>query len=211
MKFLKLKDLAFLAAAALLPSHAVAGLILDGGFESASLAEYTTGPIGDGWSVLGGTIQILDAATGFGSVPHSGTQFADLDFGISVNQLSQTLTTTPGQFYTISFWLSDDVGSNQFSVAFGGDTLTSFITTALGDGNYQQMTFSNVEATSASTALTFTGQWMFGGAGGGVGTVIDDVDVEAQSTVPEPASWMAAAAGLLALATFCAVRRDART
>jgi len=173
-------------------STAVANLITDPGFESAASNVYSTGAIGDGWNVIQGSIDVLNNSQGFGT-SHSGQQFADLDFAFAVNELSQTFATVIGQTYAVSFWLSDDVGGNSLSVNFGSRSLLNGPTPALGRGNYQLRTF-NVVATTSSTSLTFTSQYLFSGTG--VGAVIDDVDVAA---VPEPAAWTIGGVGVLGL------------
>src|SRR5260370_1024575 len=184
-------------------STARANLITDPGFETAVNTTFT-GAIGDGWNALQGTIAILNNSQSFGAA-HSGVQFADLDYAGAVNQLSQTLATVAGQAYTISFWLSDDVGGNPFSVSFGVTSLFSGNTPALGSGNYEFLTFDTV-ASGSSTDLTFTSQYTF--KGGGVGAAISDVSLT-PTGVPAPATWtmVLAAAGLLALASVRRVRR----
>ena len=202
--------LCFVAAVALaVPAHA--GLISDGGFEAAAANIYSPGAIGDGWTVLSGTIEILNTSAGFGAA-HGGVNYADLNYSNTVNSLSQMVATTIGQNYIVSFWLGDDVGGDPVTVSFGGATLFNANTPAgLGDGadNYQFQLYSyNVTATSASSSLTFTSNYTF--PGGGIGAVIDDVNVvTASSTVPEPATWIAVTAGLLGLGIAGARRRRA--
>lgn len=179
------------------PAHA--GLISDGGFEAVIPNTYNPGAIGDGWTVLSGTIGIFDTADGYGAA-HGGVNYADLDQSDTLNSLSQMVTTSIGQNYTVSFWLGDDVGGDPVTVSFGGTTLFNADTPAglgLASDNYQWQPYSyNVTATSASSSLTFTSQFAFVAAG--IGAVIDDVNVVA-SSVPEPATWTAVMAGLVGL------------
>ncbi len=199
-----------LITGAVLASPAHAGLITDGGFESAvpsCASAYSPGPIGDGWSVGSGQIAIMTSSCyPNNALPHSGVQFADLDYAGALNQLTQTLATTPGQLYTLTFWFEDEVGGDAFSVSFGGSTVTSFTTPSTGVGTYQFESFANLAATGSSTVLAFSGQFEF--VGGGVGTVIDDVSVVAQSAVPEPGALATVAFGLITLG-LAAVRRHA--
>jgi hypothetical protein len=202
--------LCFGAAVALaVPAHA--GLISDGGFEAAVANIYSPGAIGDGWTVLSGTIEIFNTSAGYGAA-HGGVNYADLNYRNTVNALSQAVATTVGQNYTVSFWLGDDVGGDPVTVSFGGATLFNANTPAglgFAADNYQFQFYSyNVTATSASSSLTFTSNYTF--PGGGIGAVIDDVNVvTASSTVPEPATWTAVMAGLVGLGIAGARRRRA--
>jgi hypothetical protein len=180
------------------PAHA--GLISDGGFEAATVAGYGPGAIGDGWAVLSGTIEIFDNSSGFAPA-HGGVNYADLDSSNTLNSLTQMVTTSVGQNYTVSFWLGDDAGGDPVTLSFGGTTLFNADTPAglgLAADNFQWQLYSyNVTATSASSSLTFTSQFAF--VQGGLGAVVDDVNVVAGSAVPEPATWTAVMAGLVGL------------
>ena len=88
-------------------------LVTNGGFETGNF---------NGWTQSGNT-----SATGVatspmnGYVPHSGNDFAYLGPFGSPGTLSQTLATTPGHSYTLSFWLnSDGQGYNSFSASWDG-------------------------------------------------------------------------------------------
>jgi hypothetical protein len=186
------------AVALAVPAHA--DLISDGGFEAAAVNDYSPGAIGDGWTVLSGTIGIFDTGSGFGAA-HGGVNYADLDVSSTVNSLTQAVATTVGQNYTVSFWLGDDVGGDPVTVSFGATTLFNANTPVglgLAADNYQwQLHSYTVAATSASSSLTFTSNYTFPGPG--VGAVIDDVNVVAASSpVPEP-TWTAVMAVLVGL------------
>ncbi|MGA3016611.1 MAG: PEP-CTERM sorting domain-containing protein [Bryobacteraceae bacterium] len=181
-------------------SQARGGTIQDGGFESATAGTYATGPIGDGWNVTEGTIGIFNNSGGIGTA-HSGSQFADLDQSDTLNGLSQTIGTTAGDTYQITFWLSDDTGGNSFQASFGATTLVNETTPDLGLGNYTELTY-DATAGGVSTALLFTGQYLL--RGGSVGTVIDDVSVTDMSAqTPEPATFGMIGAAL----SFLGLRR----
>jgi hypothetical protein len=174
-------------------------IVGDGGFETPAitpgLTAYTTN-LGDGfWNVTQGDIQVYNAAIGEGAVPHSGNQFAYLDYANAPNSLSQTLATTVGQSYVVSYWVADN-DPNSLVVNFGDQNLfTGFAPTGgVGAaGDYVNSTFT-VTADSTSTNLTFTGQWL--GGDGDYGTILDDVSVTATGT-PEPATIGFTAMGLL--------------
>jgi hypothetical protein len=146
-------------------------------------------------------------------VPHSGNQFVYLDYGVSVNTISQTLTTVVGQSYTISYWLAD-TSPNTVVVKFGGQTLFNGTAPTAGvtsSSNYVNYTFT-ATATSTSTVLSFTGQWLNVGEDD-QGTSLDDVSVtpagsSAPPTTPAPASLYLCLIGLAGLGLYTlAVRR----
>jgi len=164
--------------AILAPSGARADLVTNGGFETANFS---------GWT-LGGAL-----GAGIISSAHSGTWAAFLNGFPSDTLLSQNLATTVGTQYTVSYWLtSDGLTPNDFSVSFGGTTLTS--STNLSAFPYTQFSF-NVTATSALTALVF-------GVGEEHGSFfLDDVSVNPTgvAAVPLPATFPLFATGLGAL------------
>jgi MYXO-CTERM domain-containing protein len=199
--------LCFGAAVALAaPAHA--GMISDGGFESAVPGIYGPGAIGDGWTVLTGAIGIINSGEGLGAA-YDGVNYADLDQGLNVNALGQTVATTVGESYTVSFWLGDDAGSDPVVVNFGGNTLLNANTPpGLGfDNGYQYQLYSYVvTATSASSFLDFVSVYNSPNPSGGIGAVIDDVNV---TPTPEPATWTAMLIGLVGLGIAGAWRRRA--
>jgi hypothetical protein len=122
-------------------------LVQNGGFETG----FT------GWSFSGDYCNtFLDYLGQAGIPPHSGNWEVDLgtcdsDYGY----LSQTLATTPGAIYLISFWVNNSFGDpNEFLVSwnganvFGPTNLSLFATTWT---NIQ----IQVTATNASTVLQF--------------------------------------------------------
>ncbi len=124
---------------------------------------------------------------------HSGANaFAFADDDPASATLSQTLATTPGTVYQISFWAFDLGGNaaprNRLAVTFGGETVFS---SALVNGLYQQFTAVGV-ATGANTVLAFTGY------NTSSSTHLDDLSVTALAvTAPEPATLGLCGAGLL--------------
>ncbi|HZS81323.1 MAG TPA: PEP-CTERM sorting domain-containing protein [Stellaceae bacterium] len=125
------------------------------------------------------------------------------DVSASPGSLSQTLTTTPGTLYAISFLLQnqDTAQSNAFTVMFGSDIVFSE-TNALSDPSPVAVTVFDT-ALSGSTLLSFIdtndqSDWL-----------LDDVTVNV-AAVPEPSAALlvfTAVAGVLAAAR----RRRARS
>jgi hypothetical protein len=180
-----------------------ANIVSDGSFEIPTPSAETcyTGSLGDGWSATVGTIAILTNALDSEGVPHSGNQYAYLDCFVTVNTLSQTVTTVPGQTYTFSFWLAD-TNPNPVTVTFGGQTVFNGSAPTNGTGsasNYVNYTYA-VTATSASTVITFTGQY----TAYGTGTLLDDVSVTPNGVpaTPAPRSLYLCLIGLAGLALY---------
>jgi uncharacterized repeat protein (TIGR03803 family) len=144
--------------------------ILNGGFETGSFTNWTQS--GDYFS--------SGVATG-SAYAHSGKYGAALETGGTMAFLWQTLTTTPGTVYTISFWLNNPrkyVNTNDFQVSWNGSLL-------LDESDIAAVGWTNIQltetATSAISALQFgylNGNYYFG---------LDDVSVTSGSPAqPQP-------------------------
>jgi hypothetical protein len=131
-----------------LTSMAHANLITNPGFETGDFT---------GWTQFGNVgFTFVDGS------PHSGSSAAWLGPVGSLGFLSQTLATTPGVRYNLSFFLqSDGATPNQFQVTWNGSV--SFDQTNLAafgyrEGNFLGLTdgpFLNLLATSTTTPLVF--------------------------------------------------------
>jgi len=181
-------------------------LVADGGFESLTVGTYNPGPMGDGWTVTTGNIDVGNLSD-FEAAPHSGNQFVYLNNAYSLNTFTQTLTTVVGQSYTVSLWLADDF-ANAVTIKFGNQTLYSGNSPTNGvasSNEYVNFTFT-ATATSTSTVLSIAGQYT-----DGFGTILDDVSVAPTGlpTTPAPASLYLCLIGLagLGLYTFAYRRR----
>jgi flagellin len=129
------------AMAFVLAFPAKADLVANGGFETGDLT---------GWTHSGNL--------GFSSVVtspiHSGTYAYSNGAVGSLAFISQDLTTTPGDSYTLDFWLESPGGTpSEFQVIWGGATVLDV--TDLGTFGYTEYTFTGLTATSSSTSLTF--------------------------------------------------------
>jgi hypothetical protein len=87
----------------------VDNLVVNCGFESGAVAP--------AWILSGADIS--DMGVSSGSV-HTGTYRAFLGSAGGLGCISQTLSTTISQFYTLSFWLSNSGRPNNFQVYWGG-------------------------------------------------------------------------------------------
>ena len=109
--------------------------MLDSGFELADSKALAgdTNFFTKGQSIDGGTWNVTQSSVGvdtstFFVFAGNKTVVLDGDNG-GPDSLTQTLATTVGRFYTISFWANADV-PNAFSVTFGGTKVAGAPTTA---------------------------------------------------------------------------------
>ncbi len=121
-------------------------LVVNGGFEADNFSGWTLG--GNSASSNFGPQISIDTnaesgayAAGLGSIGSDGT-------------LSQTIATTAGTTYTLSFWLQNEgSGTNDFKATWNGQTLVS-LTNAAQSG-YKQYTYT-VTATGSASTLVFS-------------------------------------------------------
>src|ERR1700722_14706035 len=121
-------------------------LVTNGSFETDSLGGWTVG--GNSAVISTGPQLSVDKtaesgayAAGMGSMGSDGT-------------LSQTIATTAGKTYTLSFWLQNEAsGTNDFKATWNGQTLLS-LTNAAQSG-YKQYTYT-VTATGSASTLQFS-------------------------------------------------------
>jgi hypothetical protein len=161
--------LAAIVACALGRPALAQNLVQDPGFESTPNNGSNTSP---GWT--------LDAGSDTTYVNGEDTAHAGVwavDFAAAgaaaaaQGTLSQTITTVPSTYYTVTFFLANEGGPhNTFLATFGGQTVMS-LTDASAFG-YRQFT-ATVRVTSASSVLAFTGEQ------DPSDFLLDDVSVEA--------------------------------
>jgi hypothetical protein len=166
--------------------------VLNPGFETGDTTDWTFTP-----ATEGSGFDVFFQTWGGGGyepwVAHSGDYQAGFGAIQGLNDtLSQTLPTTAGADYQISFWLFNP-GNSDLTVTWGATTL---LHVGLGDVSAQWTKFDFIQPAAGPTTLAFAGQNPPAWIG------LDDVSV---SQVPEPASC--AIAGSLCLIGFAASRR----
>ncbi|HEY4256480.1 MAG TPA: VPDSG-CTERM sorting domain-containing protein [Candidatus Udaeobacter sp.] len=181
---------------ALLCSAAVAdaNLITNGGFETGDFTGWTEG----------GHVSNMFVTGPFVFAPHSGSFQSVLGPVGSDGTLSQTLATTAGGLYTVSYWLANTGGTpNDFSMSFGGVTIPGSVIIDGGAFGYTQFTFSGLLATTGSTVLEFSFRQDPGDWG------LDDISVDAARGVPDTGSSMLLLG--LGLVGLCLAQRTLRS
>ena len=129
------------APAAPAPPPASANLVTNGSFETGDFTGWTLGG-----NYTGGQTYINNQS-------ESGAYAAAIGSMGSDGTLSQTLQTTAGQQYTLSFWVANQgSGPNDFAVKWNGTTLASGVNASAT--GYTQVTFT-VTATGPTSTLEF--------------------------------------------------------
>lgn len=177
-------------------AYADSNLVANGSFETGDFTSWTV----TGDTTFTGVCDVSTCPGGF--APQSGNFAAYFGPVGDTASISQTIATTPGDSYSLSFYLANPVGGtpNLFSVTFGDSTF-SFQNFGASFG-WQQFTLTTL-ASSDQTPLIFTfrndpAYWF-----------LDNVTVQQSGgTVPEPGTFALFGSGILGLGTL--VRRRLR-
>jgi hypothetical protein len=180
---MKKKILSLMAGAMLLATSsafALPNLVANPGFEN-SYADWSFIGMGLGGSYWAhsGNNSVATGCVGHGCVDSLG----------SGSFVGQTLNTTAGTSYDLSFWVGENTGAtSEMSVFWNGAMIADILNPAnnsLNTSGMLQYTFSGLLATSSLTGLEVHGRQDPGGIG------FDDFSVtasQAPADVPEPAS-----------------------
>jgi hypothetical protein len=178
-----------------LPNPALAGLIVNGGFETGDFT---------GWTISG-DLHYYGVRHSLGGIllAHSGwygTYFGSVD---GLTYLSQTIPTEPGASYTLSGWLMnvdlETPPENRFEIRWDGNLIL-----AMDNAEpfpYTLGVFPGLVASGLSTEVKF-GFW-----NPPAWWSLDDVDVT--PSVPEPASVLLGGLGVALIALRLRQRRKA--
>ncbi|HSY14269.1 MAG TPA: DUF642 domain-containing protein [Verrucomicrobiae bacterium] len=169
-------------------AHAGSNLVTNGSFETGDFS---------GWTVSGDTTftGVCDVSTCPGGfAPEDGNYAAYFGPVGDTATISQTIATTPGDSYSLSFYLANPEGGtpNYFNVTFGNSSF-SFTNFGVAFG-WQQFTLTTL-ATSDQTNLSFTfrndpSYWF-----------LDNITVQQSGgTTPEPGTFVLFGSGILGLA-----------
>jgi hypothetical protein len=170
-------SLALIAAGA----NASAELVTNGGFETGNFS---------GWTQFGNTG--ATGVVGASQYVHSGTFGAAFGAIDSPGGIFQSLSTTVGATYAVSFWMSIDSGtpnSMTFNWDDGADELSLVDAPVQGMTHYTYL----LTASSASTDLRFNIRHDPNWYG------LDDISVNQVNAVPEPGSLALFGLGATAL------------
>jgi hypothetical protein len=165
--------------------RARADLIVNGGFETGDFTGWTVSANADAG--------VVTSFRGFS--PHSGNYFAYIG-ATGLGTLSQTITDTVGQSYTLSMYLGGDGTPNEFAVQWNGTTLydqTNIPSTLHNADQYNLLSFTVVGTGTDSLTLYESDPPNT--------LVLDDVSlIPSTAGVPEPSTLallgVAAIAGL---------------
>lgn len=165
-------------------------ILVNGGFETGNLDSFTKTTCDGGLGVF---------RTGINQ--RTGAFAANFNSRGCFATLSQTLATMTGQSYRIDFFAFNRLNGtpNGLQISFGG---MEIFNAAISNLAYQQFSVTGV-ATSTSTIFTLRGR------NDGTGTLVDDISVSAisVSAVPEPASLVLFATGLLGVGAMMIRKR----
>lgn len=162
-------------------SASAANLVINSDFETGDLS---------GWTLSGAHSAPSDNGIYYGvdsTDAHGGKYGAYFGPLGGIMQLDQTLITSPGATYTISFWLAQSPAApapyiNSFTASFGGTTLYSQVNVT-NSGFTQYNFLSTASSTSSTLEFGFRNDTGF--------FSLDDISVTASGTnAPEPATTL---------------------
>jgi len=180
-----------------------AQLVTNGGFETESGTPAIPPP---GWTASG-TGMAVDSPDSLSGTYDVG--FTALSTDASPGILSQSIATTSGQSYALSFWLLDQnilPASDTFAVTFGGFT-DSVLGSSLATSAYTNVVLAIPGSAVTSTSTTLSFQGLLDPANSSPFNLDNVVLTTTSANIPEPpaVALFGGALGLIAL--FAARRR----
>ena len=204
---MKLSSLYILAALVLVGNGAgelkATNLIVNGSFETPNVgtnwANFANGAV-LGWNDTSGSDGIeIDYSPVIGGPAYDGNQSLEVD-ATTFDTVSQTVNgLTVGQKYLL-FWAYGDrptSGPQQLDAYFGGNLVTIDADTPATDGNSSLVWFPQsftITATSTSEVLSFAAVDV-----GGLPSYGNEIDAVSLGEIPEPATLLLLAPGLIGL------------
>lgn len=192
---MKMKIISAAVLAAILTSvtaHASLNLVIDGSFENPAIANHSwtiPSSIAGAWTSTHG-IEIQRNAAG---TAYDGYNLVELDTTLN-SAMSQTITTTIGQLYDLSFAYSARPGqpdtTTAITASFTDGLNVTLKASGIGKSDTVWTVYHYLVHGTGHDTLTFTA----GGASDSMGGYLDDVRMTA---VPEPSTLIAG--GLLAM------------
>jgi hypothetical protein len=186
-------------------------LIVNGSFETPSVGNgwgiFLSGGV-PGWNDASDGIEIDNSLHTFNGPAYDGTQNMEVNAN-GIDTVSQiVLGLTVGQVYRLSWAYGDRPGSGaqQLDVYFGGNLVTIDYDTSATDGNSSLVWFPQsfiVTATSTSEVLSFVSV-----NAGGLASYGNEIDGVSLEPVPEPATLLLLAPGLIGLLGYGWRRRS---
>lgn len=172
--------IAALSIATAIPAHA--NLLTNGGFETGSFSGWTT-------SNLNATEVEASGFDGYSS--HSGTYFAALgNVGTQGLIMSDSFSDVAGAQYTFTFYLASNGTPNNFAATVDGATV--FGPSDIGTQGYTLYSFTFTGTGSDTIGFSERDDPSY--------IALDDVSVDAVSSVPEPSGLLLMATGILGTA-----------
>jgi PEP-CTERM motif len=187
-------------------AQAAGNLVVNGSFEAQAQANgswnvYNTLP---GWTTVSGSG--IELRNGVAGNAFDGNNYVELD-AYSNSAMAQTVATTAGAFYTLSFEYSARGGvaasSNPIDVFWNGSLLGSAALNGIGQSGNVWHQYSFIVQGTGSDTLRFAA----GGVSDSLGGSLDAVSITA---VPEPSTYLMMFGGLLLIGFSLRSRRNKR-